>query len=503
MTKAKRYNPLLILFDLWLLIKNSIFFVIFLFVIKAGSESTFITYGRIIFFLAFGLTIISIILKWLTHKYELDDRSFHLYKGIFSKSERTIPFSKIQNINRHTSLFHRIFKVTSINFETGMAGEDAAVKFEVISQKEADRMEAHMTSAVRDDLATILPSDEEDISYSAMEVKEGKSNRIIHFKPTKNDILKASFTSLSFLVLIPLLSSLYFKINEIFHVEDKAEGIFEKLIGSWWMVTIVFIVLIIASATFGIVRTFLKYGKYEISSDHDRIYIIKGVIDEAAFSIAKEKVQAIEIEQSFLKRVLGLAEVKLTSAGSLSSGEDTHEINSLYPFLPIKRAYELVSEILPYYEVTHKMDRLPQKSLLVRMFMPSWLWIIATIILFYFKPAVLKLEQAWWILSVGLFIIIVVLRLLDFFNTRYILNDHFIQFKKGSLTTSLFVSKRDKIIEVEVTRNIFQKLLGLASIGTINRAKPVHHAGVDDVPLELADSFYKWYMGRRNEIELG
>jgi putative membrane protein len=64
------------------------------------------------------------------------------------------------------------------------------------------------------------------------------------------------------------------------------------------------------------------------------------------------------------------------------------------------------------------------------------------------------------------------------------------------------VSKRDKIIEVKVTRNIIQKMLGLASIGTINQAKPVHHAGVDHVSIELAESFYKWYMERRNEIKV-
>jgi len=268
------------------------------------------------------------------------------------------------------------------------------------------------------------------------------------------------------------------------------------------MMTIIIIVLVIISATFGIVRTFLKYGKYQISSDHDRIYITKGVIEETTFSISKEKVQAIEIKQSLMKRLLGLAEVKLTSAGSLSSGEDTLEINSLYPFLPVKRAYKMVSEILPSYEVTTKMTRLPRKSLWVRLFKPSWIWIIATAVLFYFKPSILKVEQAWWILSAVLFILIAVSRLLDFCNTRYILNDQFIQFKTGSLTTSLFVTKRDKIIEVKVTRNIVQQMVGLASIGTINRAKPVHHAGVDDVPLELAASLYQWYMKRRNEIKV-
>ncbi|MBD1373547.1 PH domain-containing protein [Hazenella sp. IB182357] len=492
MTKTKRHHPLLMLIHLWTLAKRFIFFVVYLFVIKADSESSFIIYGRIIIFAAFGIMVITIIWTWFTHKYKLDHKSFHLYKGIFIKSEQTIPFSKIQNVHRHTSYFHRVFKVTSIHFETGMTGEETTVKFEVISHIEADRLEAHIKSTDGDALTT------DDVK----DTKHANLNRNIHFEPTKMDILKASFTSLSFLILIPLVGSFYSKINGIFHMEKEAKGVFMNIISSEWMVTIIIMVLVIASVTFGIVRTFLAYGKYQISSDHDRIYITKGVIEETSFSISKEKVQAIEIKQSIMKRLLGLAEVKLTSAGSFSSDEETLEINSLYPFLPVKRAYDMVSEILPSYEVKQKMIRLPRKSLWVRLIKPSWIWFIATAILFYFRPSILKVEQAWWILSAVLFILIAVLRLLEFMNTRFILNNQFIQFKTGGMTTSLFISKRDKIIEVKVTRNIIQQMIGLASIGTIHRAKPVHHAGVDDVPLELATSFYHWYMGRKNEIKL-
>ncbi|WHY86618.1 PH domain-containing protein [Neobacillus novalis] len=494
MIPAKRYHPLLMLFGLWSLLKNNFFIFIFLFVIKARSQSPFIIYGRILFFIVFGVAFIYIFLKWFAHKYELDGRSFHLYKGIFIKSERTIPFSKIQNVNRHTSLFHRLFKVTSISFETGMTGEEAAVKFEVVSQLESLRMEQHITSEVNDNAMNLSPSE--------MVVAKVDSIRIIHFKPMKKDILNASFTSLSFLVFIPLLLSFYSKIDEILHVEKETAGIFFYIISSWWIVTTIVVVLIMASVAFGIARAFIKYGKYEISSDRNRIYITKGVIDETAFSIAKEKVQAIEIKQSILKRLLGLAEVKLTCAGSLSFGEETLEINSLYPFLPVQRAYEMVSEILPTYEVTPKMKRLPKKSLWVRLFSPSWIWVITTAVLFYFRPAVLGVEQAWWIVSAALLLMIIAIRWLDFIHTKYILNNRFIQYKTGSLTTSLFISKREKVIEVKVTRTIFQKWLGLASIETINRAKPLQHNGIEDVPVEFADSFYKWYMGRRNEIEI-
>ncbi|MNJ35868.1 Bacterial membrane flanked domain protein [compost metagenome] len=223
-------------------------------------------------------------------------------------------------------------------------------------------------------------------------------------------------------------------------------------------------------------------------------------MDETSFSISKDRIQAIEIEQSMMKRWLGLAEVKLISAGSLESNKNRHEINSLYPFLPIQRAYDMVSEILPSYQVTQGMTRLPPKALWLRVLRPSWFWMTVTAGLFYFKPMIFQMKEAWWVVAAILLMIVLVTRWLDFLNTRYTLHDRFIQIKTGSLTTTLFISKRDKIIEVKVTQSKLQKLLGLASIGTINRAKPVHHTGIKDVPSGLAESFYKWYIGRSTEI---
>ncbi|MFB6364369.1 PH domain-containing protein [Paenibacillus elgii] len=497
MTEAKRYHPLTIVLKLWKLVKFSFVIAMYLFVIKFGLDSTFLKYGRIAFFVLIGISVLVILLKWLTHKYKLDDASFHLYEGVFTKSGRTIPFAKIQNVNCHTTLFHRLFNVTSIRFETGLTGEEAAVEFEVISLAEASNMEKHVASPMPGE-ATAYDGEAAVESYA----EAVNPRRTVHFKPTKKDVVLASFTSLSFLVLIPLLASFYSKIDEIFPMKQEAKGLFSILKESWWIAAILLVVLIVASVAFGMVRTFVKYGKYEISSDSDRIYITKGLIDQTVFSIAKQRVQAVEITQSVLKRLLGLAEVKLTSAGGLGGGEDKLEISSLYPFLPVQRAYEMISEILPAYEVTREMKRLPGKSLWVRMLRPSWLWILSTAALFYFKPRLLGFEQTWWVLSGVLLIWIIVSRWLDYNNTRYVLKDNFIQFQTGSLTTALFVSKREKVIEVKVTRSVVQKWLGLASIGTINRAKPVRHAGIDDAPVELTESFVKWYMGRRKEIKV-
>lgn len=503
MSRAKRYHPITMLFDLWAFAKGMVIFAIYLFVIKSQSMSMWIKYGRIAFYAVIVIGLIFIVFSWLTKKYKLDDTSFHLYKGIFSKSERTIPFSKIQNVNRHTSLLHRIFQMTSLHFETGMSGEDATVTFEAISNQEAIEIERYVAGK-----AHCYNKNNGEIDTVADETLENETplandQRTIHFMPTSRDILKASFTSLSFFLLIPVIGSIYFKVDDLFHVEETAESIVNSIVSSWWLVTLVLVFLVIASVIFGMIRTFLKYGKYEISSDKKRIYISKGVIDETAFSIAKDRVQAIEMNQSAIKRILGLAEVKLISAGNLEMEGDKLEVSVLYPFLPVKKAYDLVTEILPSYELTPKMNGLPKKSLVVRMLKPSWLWLFATIGLFYFQPTIGIFGQAtWWVISITLLFVILISRILDFYHTRYAIHGQFIQLRDGILTTTLFLTKREKMIEVNVSRSVLQKLFGLSSIGIVNRAQPVHYTGMEDVPVELANRLFSWYAERRNEIVL-
>ncbi len=482
-----RYSLWIIAFDSWKLGKSAIFFLVYFFLIKRGSDSFLFVYGRPAVLLLLGLSVIRIVLKWFTHKYRLDEDAFHLKEGIFTKSKRTIPFNKIENINEHTSFFHRLTGTTSIIFETGMKGDEAAVEFNILSRAKANELKERVGT-----------KKETEESVVTVETKE-EAEREVHFRAEKKDLLKASFTSLSFLFLLPLIASFYSKLDDIFEVEEDAEGLVSQLLQSGWLIATIVVLVILISIAFGISRTFLKYGGFEIASDSDRIYIQKGVLDATKFSISKHRVQAIEIHQTMLKRLLGLAEVKLTSVGEARSDEQKLESNSLYPFLPVHRAYDMIEEILPSYQITRKMDRLPRISLLIRLLKPSFIWIIGTGVLWYFKPNVLPIP--WWILSVVLLLIVSVIRYLDYKHTKYTLNASFVQFKTGGLSTSLFLTKRSKVIEISVKRNFVQKWFGLASVDLVNRSKPIHHSAIEDVPHELAGSFYHWYQGRGKEVE--
>lgn len=85
---------------------------------------------------------------------------------------------------------------------------------------------------------------EEETSDIDSTVK-ANSIRTIHFNPTKKDIYKASFTSLSFLLLVPLVGSIYSETNQIFNIGERTEGFILTIMSSWWIVTLIIIVYVL------------------------------------------------------------------------------------------------------------------------------------------------------------------------------------------------------------------------------------------------------------------
>lgn len=491
--KFKRYHPLTILFDLYGFVKNVAIFAIMLFVFNYGSDSLLVRIGRWALLIGTLLTLFSLLMKWFSNRYAADGQAFHLQGGIFQKTERTIYYEKVQNIQRRTSFLHKIFRMTGVSFQTGATGVDAKVEFQVVTQQEAERLETLVKEAGTK--SVVMP----DTSVPSEAVKS-KLKRVIHFAPTRRDIVKASFTSLSFLFLIVIAASLFSKINALFDVEEAVEGWVLSLLTSGWVIAGIATVLIIVSFTIGYIRTFITYGKYEIASDDTRIYIAKGVLDESAFSILKKRVQGIEISQSFMKRLLGLAEVKLISAGSLGSDDD--EVSTLYPFLPVKRAYSMIEEMMPDYEVSTDMKRLPRKSLVVRIVKPYWFWLIVTAALTYFRNDLFSKPNLWWIISISLLAVLVLARIANYWNTSYDITDRFIQVSEGTLGKTTYLTRRDKIVEVSVKRTKLQQWTGLATIGLVNRAQPVRHERLPDVTVEEASRFYGWYASRGEEVRV-
>lgn len=497
---GKRMHPMMMAASYFKLLKSSFFIFILLFVINFSSEAWWVRIGKVLFIAVLIIGFFAVIIEWWRTKYSINSESIELDEGALFRKHRSIPFQRVQNVQSATPFYLRPFKLTSLTLETGAKNDDASVTFEALKTKEAERIERTLDH-YKNSGAPVENTEEEQFtgddvdSEERLETVQPDSKPTIHFNPSRKDILKASVLSFSYLLLVPIMISIFNNIDEVYDLSSKAEKVFDFIIGSWILITLGILLFILITVIFGLTRTYLKYGRYEISSDDERIYIKSGILNERHFSIRKKNVQAVQIQQSLIKRILKLAEVKLVSAGGVKETEQ--EVNSLYPFLPVTRAYSIISELLPGFEVKTDMEQLPRKSLIARLCRIPWVWLIATTLLIIFKP-----EAAWYV-SPAIFVFTYVARVLDYYFTRFLVHDAFIQFKTGSFNTTLFMTTREKVIEFELTQSFITKRFDLATFTTTNRAKPVKVQALRDVPIEMAGEAFNWYTGRDPEMNDG
>ena len=496
----RRMHPGRIILSLYDLVKNSAIVFIFLFVLRRGSDAGWVVAGRWIFIAAISISILNIILSWWRTTYRLEADSVQIDSGVFSRKHRNVPFRRVQNVNRQVPAVLRLFGLTSLTLETGADGEDASVKFPAVTKAEAARIEEALDGYRRERMeAARTVTGAESVEDEASEIQEPlpEKARTVHFTAQLKDVLKASFLSFSFIALIPVLATVYSNIDDFIDIESRTEGFLSFLAGSGFVMGITIALFALAAIAFGIIRTYLKYGRYIISSDDERIYIRRGVLTEQSLSVRKKNVQAVQITETPIKRLLGLSEAKLVTVGSFE--DNLEDISSLYPFLPKQRAVELVGELLPDVRVLDGMERLPKAALTVRMLRFPWIAVIGTIALYFWRPEFPYVPD-WPFLGLALFSFTYLLRYFDYRNTRYAIRGPLVQFRKGGLWRETFLTRREKVIEASASQSWLQKRFGVATIGTTNRAKPVHVEELKDLPGAAAEQFDLWYTERNPEL---
>ena len=466
---VKRYHPAMIALDFVSFIKgwSSVFLILFIF--KASSSSSLVIGGRYLFFMGMFFSIVWSFFKWYFHQYEITADTLILREGVFVKEQRSVPFDRIHNQKSNTTFVHRWFGLTSLTLETGTSGENASFRFPVITEEEKRRILSHLEGNYTEENNQL----------------EEPSGRTIHFRSTKKDLIKASFTSLSFFAIFPIVSAIYFNLADYFEIEKTAKTALDYLFIHWWMLLVLLIPTLALSCVIGFIKTYIKYGNYVISDDKERIYIEKGAGNFISFSIPKHRVQAVVVKQSLLKRMLGLVSIKLISAGSFEE-EKNQETSSLYPFMPKQEAYRILQTMLPHYQIVEQMERFPIRVLWLKLLHPYYLTIAAIIVLLIFK-------KEWLWLAALVFALSIAERICDYWFTGYIRYGHTIQIRNGGFTNKTFVTHLERIQQITVQHSWLERKFGVATILFSNKAKPLHVSKLYGVSKEEAVSFYNWY----------
>lgn len=428
---------------------------------------------------------ISILLDWRHFKFLFTNNELCIHEGRFFKTKRFIPLDNIQGINQNTSFFHRFFGFTSLILNTGSSGDDSSVKLEMISNKEAAQIREFLTQV---GYIKGIDKQEQQIPVTSGTDQFPKRN---HYEITSKELFISSIISLRFLFFVVVLYSVYSDINDFISLDKYIDAIISFFQQSWLLTVLGVIAFIILSMGYGVLKTHIQYRNFVVTSDGYRIFIKKGMFTKTEFSIPKEKVQAININATFLQRCFRIVVVKIVSISD-TDNEEIRISNILFPFIDKDRAALLISEILPGFRVESGMTKIPRTSIFVKIVRSSYFWIGGPAIIFNFWPEL-------WYLSVALFIIFITSQVLSGLQSKYKLHDPFIQFQKGGLSTRLFVTKRVKIEELKMTESWLQRKFGLATIHISTRANPIKRSKISDIPKDIAIQYYQWYANNDNK----
>lgn len=475
--ERKRQHPLWIILKIGSSIREVIIPIIYFFVINMRSDSTFVKYGSIALIIYMIYRIITILLEWKNSTYLFTDKNLELITGRLISNKRYITLNRIQSVQQHTSFLHRLFNLTSLIITTGTTGDNATVKLEMIKKDEAEQIQLQLNEQT-------LTKD--DIQAENETTVRSHPTRTEHYKMSFKEIVIISVTSLYFLASIPIVLSIYFKIVEFFSLDVYTNQLFLFLKQSFILIGIVIIIAIIVLTLIGIIITYIRYGHYTVSSNYDYIYITRGIFTKTSFSIPKDKVNGISIKKGFIRRMFNIVEVELVIVGDLLD-ENELKTNILFPFISEHRARHLLPEILPTFNINETMNRLPSEALFLILIRPSYFLVFITVLVLFFWPE-------YWFIPLALLLLIIGSRVLEYKRTSYNVINNDIQIQTGSFSTTLFITRREKIDQFTIDQSFIQQRLGIASISITTRGQPIYNVQLLNIPTEQASLYCHWYV---------
>ena len=331
----QRVHPISLLFVVIAKLRQWIIPIVFgLFSARQGGLLA-IGMGSVAFAILLGFSIA----RYLTLRFRLAGGELQVRDGIFFRSSRTVPVNRIQNIDLVQNVLHRIFRVAEVRIETASGKEPEAV-LRVLKLADVERLrssvfsQASAISAGATALDAVESTTSEDgvMTVPVPPLPLERPQQLLLAVSLKQLAL-AGLTSNRGLLLVPIaLGTLYeargmtrgirdqFRINSDDIINRLPQGVSNLLIVIWLILGC--IVLFLLLKLFSIAWFVIRFYGYQLWAVGDDLRIGCGLLTKVSATIPRSRIQFISIHRSWLGRRLGLAAIRIETAGG---GGSEHE----------------------------------------------------------------------------------------------------------------------------------------------------------------------------------
>lgn len=415
-------------------------------------------------------------------RYRIGRDELLVREGIFDRTERHVPFARIQNIARRSNLLHRAFGVTELRLESGgglkpeavmrvlrVADADALVA--LLRARRAAESDAGRTEAVVTDNEVLLRLPLSElvrfglISNRGMIVVAGAFAAFWQFNPSQPKSM----------MRVPMQW-----IERAFgEVQAQHYSLMTMAVGGALLLLLLFALLRLLSVFLAI----LVHHGFTLELDGDRLGAGGGLLTHAHGSARIDRLQMLHVDQSLLHRWFARMGLKTDVAGGVRAAND--QSGKLHWLAPVATPVQ-IDALLARVLGAPGLGALPWRPLHARAWRrrarwPGAFWLFASAgLTFWFgAPGLLALFGLPWT--------VVSARGWAGF-TRYAMDDRFLAFRDGWWSRRYALVELDKVQVVELSQSPFDRRHAMASIRVDTMAAdPLGH-GIDIPCLPVAEA---------------
>ena len=295
------------------------------------------------------------LIRYLTFQYTLTRTELRTREGLFNRQERRIPIDRVQDLGFEATILRRLLGITVASVETA-SGRGAEAVLDSLGRAEAEtlrelllqaRQELQNKQGLQVEVPSAAPSHEPPAAATTEALPEWT---IYQANPV--DLMMRGFTDLRFgTVLIAAFAALQVadQLGMLVKLRFAASSFFEWLRGFPLFVVALLLCALVASALAtsvisSTVSSLLVFHGFVLSLRGDTLLSRYGFFTRRQKTLPRSRVQRVTIEQTWLRRLLGLAVVAADSAatGRAVGQEKADGFCVVVPMAPLAVVHQLL-----------------------------------------------------------------------------------------------------------------------------------------------------------------
>lgn len=393
------------------------------------------------------LTLIGRFLSWRRFRFRFDGEVLRVDEGVITRNHRALDVARIQQVEVERSLIARVFGLAALRVETAGTSTDIEVELRVLPVADAE--------ALRDAVRVSKAALSGQASHDDLGSDAADADRPPIISVGTGRIVAAAVTGSRLLVFPAVLAALTQFVGNgdgqgVLSFEAVVRGVLELGL------VVVVALLIPLSLLTAIVTGVLRDHGWTMRRQDDDLHVRRGLLSTRESVLPLHRVQLVEIQRNWLRRALGVATLRIHSAGG--SGGDERKVS--VPLLRDDEVDRLIAAALPGVPGVPALVAHPPAARRRALF--RWLrdaaivasaaWLIPPV------PQGLRYAALAWIpVSAALAVV-------EYRQLATGRSDRVVASRRGALSVTTQLAPLVKVQAVSTTASWFQRRLGLATV---------------------------------------